>query len=91
MNSIKDLLAEGLLHSEISGSKFLGNSPELIATMCVLLRYFRPRHPPYALMLSIFWHTKIYIAKYVLRFLNYKYMNIWPSIRIYISMYKING
>ena len=61
MNSIKDLLAEGFLHSEISGSKFLGNSPELIATMYVLLRYFRPRHPPYALMLSNFLAYKNFL------------------------------
>lgn len=44
-----------LPHSEIFGSKLFGSSPKHIAAVHVLLRYFRPRHPPYALMLSIFW------------------------------------
>ena len=39
----------GLPHSEISGSKFVCNSPELIAACHVLHRLFVPSHPPSAL------------------------------------------
>ena len=53
--TVSDITSDGLLHSEICGSKLLSSSSQLIATLYVLLRYFRPRHPPYALMLSIFW------------------------------------
>ena len=38
-----------LSHSEISGSKPVSGSPELIAAVHVLLRLSTPRHPPYAL------------------------------------------
>jgi hypothetical protein len=40
----------GLPHSEISGSKYVGNSPELIAAYHVLHRLSVPRHPPNALV-----------------------------------------
>ena len=40
----------GLPHSEISGSKCIGNSPELIAAYHVLHRLSVPRHPPNALV-----------------------------------------
>ena len=40
---------EGLPHSEISGSKPVCGSPELIAAYHVLHRRPAPRHPPYAL------------------------------------------
>ncbi len=36
-------------HSEISGSKPVSGSPELIAAVHVLHRLWLPRHPPYAL------------------------------------------
>ena len=37
-------------HSEISGSKFICNSPKLIAACHVLHRLLMPRHSPYALI-----------------------------------------
>ncbi len=40
----------GFPHSEISGSKCIGNSPELIAAYHVLHRLSVPRHPPNALV-----------------------------------------
>src|SRR3954464_5985646 len=40
----------GFPHSEISGSKCIGNSPELIAAYHVLHRLSVPRHPPNALI-----------------------------------------
>src|SRR5580700_7513872 len=39
----------GFPHSEISGSKPVSGSPELIASIHVLRRLWLPRHPPYAL------------------------------------------
>ena len=39
----------GFPHSEISGSKVVCTSPELIAACHVLHRLPMPRHPPYAL------------------------------------------
>ena len=50
MNSVTDTLAGGFPHSEISGSKFARNSPELIAACYVLHRLLAPRHPPNALL-----------------------------------------
>ena len=41
----------GFSHSEISGSKSIHNSPELIAVYYVLHRLLTPRHPPNALIL----------------------------------------
>ena len=38
----------GFPHSEISGSKPFGGSPELIAALCVLHRLMMPRHPSHA-------------------------------------------
>ena len=49
MNSVRDTLAGGLPHSEISGSKLVHNSPELFAVYYVLHRLSVPRHPPNAL------------------------------------------
>ena len=40
----------GLLHSEICGSMFAYNSPQLIAVNHVLRRFPMPRHPPCALI-----------------------------------------
>src|SRR5437773_5209815 len=40
---------DGLPHSEISGSKPVCGSPELIAAYHVLHQRRPPRHPPYAL------------------------------------------
>ena len=39
----------GLPHSDISGSQFVCNSPELFAACHVLHRLPMPRHPPHAL------------------------------------------
>src|SRR6516225_870433 len=39
----------GFPHSEISGSRPVSGSPELIAAVHVLHRLWLPRHPPYAL------------------------------------------
>jgi hypothetical protein len=39
----------GFPHSEISGSRPVSDSPELIAAVHVLHRLWLPRHPPYAL------------------------------------------
>ena len=39
----------GFPHSDISGSRPVSGSPELIAAVHVLLRLWLPRHPPYAL------------------------------------------
>ena len=50
MYSDSDTLAGGFPHSEISGSKCVGNSPELIAAYHVLHRLSVPRHPPNALV-----------------------------------------
>ena len=47
----------GLSHSEISGSKFICNSPELIAAYHVLHRLREPRHPPCALSYFLFINT----------------------------------
>jgi hypothetical protein len=52
-------LRAGLPHSEISGSKSAGDSPELFAACHVLLRLSTPRHPPNALlMLDLYAYGK---------------------------------
>ncbi len=43
------MILTGLPHSEISGSTFATNYPELFAGDRVLLRHSAPRHPPCAL------------------------------------------
>ena len=47
---IYKLLLYGLLHSEICGSMFAYNLPQLIAVNHVLLRFPMPRHSPCALI-----------------------------------------
>ena len=54
-----DITQEGLPHSEISGSKLICNSPELIAACHVFRRLLVPRHPPYALS-SLIKRSKVY-------------------------------
>src|SRR4051812_4583120 len=44
----------GFPHSDISGSKYVGNSPELFAAYHVLHRLSVPRHPPNALVVLDF-------------------------------------
>ena len=66
----QDLIAEGLPHSEISGSKAVCASPKLIAAYHVLLRLHVPRHPPYTLLffLPLQYHTFVQQrAKYAFR------------------------
>ena len=46
---VEGLTPCGFPHSEISGSRSVSDSPELIAAVHVLLRLWLPRHPPYAL------------------------------------------
>ena len=72
MDSVTDTLAGGFPHSEISGSKFARNSPELIAACYVLHRLLAPRHPPNALLRLISTlsvtpssHLRELTAKYV--------------------------
>ncbi len=50
MYSDEDLLAEGLPHSDILGSKPARGSPRLFAACHVLRRLLVPRHPPNALL-----------------------------------------
>ena len=46
MNSVTDItICDGFLHSEIHGSKYIRNSPWLIAAYYVLHRLHAPRHP----------------------------------------------
>ncbi len=47
--SVMRIYRTGFPHSEISGSKVVCTSPELIAACHVLHRLPMPRHPPYAL------------------------------------------
>ena len=61
------LLPNGLSHSEISGSRLVCKSPELIAAYHVLRRLQEPRHPPYAL-------------SYFLTTLSYPYCSMKDSI-----------
>ena len=44
----------GFPHSDISGSSPVCRSPELFAAYHVLLRFRKPRHPPFALVLFLF-------------------------------------
>ncbi len=47
---VTGLQPAGLPHSEISGSKPVCSSPELVAAYHVLHRLQKPRHPPFALV-----------------------------------------
>ena len=47
---VAGLQPAGLPHSEISGSKPVCSSPELVAAYHVLRRLQKPRHPPSALV-----------------------------------------
>ena len=49
LRRVTGLLPAGLPHSDISGSIRVCRSPELFAAYHVLLRLWKPRHPPYAL------------------------------------------
>ena len=51
--AVCSLQLQGFPHSEISGSIPVCKSPELIAAYHVLLRFRKPRHPPFALILFL--------------------------------------
>ena len=63
----------GLPHSEISGSRPVCSSPELVAAYHVLHRLQKPRHPPSALVTfslfvfsNHFWITRTFVFTLVL-------------------------
>ena len=53
MYSVKDTASGGFPHSDIFGSKLIGNSPKLFAAYYVFHRLLSPRHPPDALRILI--------------------------------------
>ena len=55
----------GLLHSEICGSMFAYNLPQLIAVNHVLHRFPMPRHPPCALISFTICHVSEFSLKYI--------------------------
>ena len=73
---IHKLLLCGLLHSDICGSTFAYNSPQLFAVNHVLLRFPMPRHPPCALLsfticfsqFSLFQELLSWVLKYIVVF-----------------------
>ena len=60
-------LRDGLPHSDISGSTFARNSPELIAACYVLHRLLAPRHPPNALTALDLFSTSRRAARFLRR------------------------
>ena len=56
---ISGLLPDGLLHSDVSGSKVACTSPELFAACHVLHRHPAPRHPPCALIILTYLKSRI--------------------------------
>ena len=65
---IYELHSYGLLHSEICGSMFAYNSPQLIAVNHVLLRFPMPRHPPCALISFTICLVSEFSLKYIVVF-----------------------
>ena len=63
INSDNCLVAAGLSHSKISGSKVICTYPKLIAAYHVLHRLCEPRHPPYALSYFLLIKDKAGIQK----------------------------
>ena len=55
MYSIADIFTDEFPHSEILGSKYIDNSPRLIAVYHVFHRLLTPRHPPNALTLFLLY------------------------------------
>ena len=70
---IHELLSCGLLHSDICGSKFAYNSPQLFAVNHVLHRFPMPRHPPCALF-------SFTICFSIMSFLNYSTIVVSPDL-----------
>ena len=58
---IYELLSYGLLHSDICGSMFAYNSPQLFAVNHVLLRLPMPRHSPCALISFTICFRKLWV------------------------------
>ena len=55
----------GFPHSDISGSIPVCRSPELFAAYHVLLRFRKPRHPPFALVLFLFVnHLRLFVSSF---------------------------
>ena len=57
-------------HSDICGSLFICNSPQLFAACHVLLRRHVPRHPPYALCSLIF--LLVYLSFILMKILKFQ-------------------
>ena len=53
----------GLLHSDICGSMFACNYPQLFAAYHVLLRLLMPRHSPYALISLTILNYALFASK----------------------------
>ena len=59
------LQLQGFPHSDISGSIPVCRSPELFAAYHVLLRFRKPRHPPFALVLFLFVnHLRLFVSSF---------------------------
>ena len=54
LTTVCSLQLQGFPHSDIPGSFPVCRSPELFAAYHVLLRQWKPRHPPFALILFLF-------------------------------------
>ena len=59
---VVDIWSTGLPHSEISGSRVICTSPELVAACHVLLRLREPRHPPVALFFFFLFYERSYFS-----------------------------
>ena len=53
LNVVHSLQLCGFPHSDIAGSIPVCRSPALFAAYHVLLRFWKPRHPPFALLLFL--------------------------------------
>ena len=60
---VSALQADGLPHSETSGSSPACSSPELFAACRVLPRLLKPRHPPCALVCFLFFLCEIRLCR----------------------------
>ena len=69
---VTGLQPAGFPHSDISGSIPVCRSPELFAAYHVLLRFRKPRHPPFALVLFLVLSSEF------LRHLRLKFLLVLP-------------
>ena len=79
---IYELHSYGLLHSEICGSMFAYNSPQLIAVNHVLHRFPMPRHPPCALI-------SFTILLILMSFLNYFTIVVSPDYQFFFTKNRV--